>query len=219
LCVSELSQNRWEELFEREGARYDDGMLRLRPEQLVRLGNAAYGAGLSLSMLGREAEAREWFRRAAARWRESFEHADPDAWGRPIGVLKALILARDETAADAARWALDLGAAAAPSPIGRYAATLAYLVLGQDDEAAVLAGTLTDPEFPPAVAGALAAIAARSEVEYVPAAAAVLESFETRDSYLEDIPVADTVIVLQELANAHGVDIALRNSALLPGQE
>ncbi len=30
----------------------------------------------------------------------------------------------------------------------------------------------------------------------------MLESFETRDEYLEDMPVADTVLVLQALARA-----------------
>jgi hypothetical protein len=44
---------------------------------------------------------------------------------------------------------------------------------------------------------------------------AVLESFETRDEYLEDIPVADTVIVLQALAGRRGLRVELA-SALLP---
>ena len=33
----------------------------------------------------------------------------------------------------------------------------------------------------------------------------MLESFETRDSYLEDVPVADTVLVLQALAGRRGM--------------
>ena len=61
-------------------------MARLDPEQLVRIGNAAYGAGLALLMLGRREEAAEWLDRAALRWRESWEHATPTSWGRPIGV-------------------------------------------------------------------------------------------------------------------------------------
>ncbi len=43
----------------------------------------------------------------------------------------------------------------------------------------------------------------------------MLESFETRDEYLEDVPVADTVIVLQALATRRGLDAALE-SPLLP---
>src|SRR5579862_6352982 len=38
----------WEERLNRERARYEDGMRRLAPGQLLRLGNAGYGAGLCL---------------------------------------------------------------------------------------------------------------------------------------------------------------------------
>jgi hypothetical protein len=43
----------------------------------------------------------------------------------------------------------------------------------------------------------------------------VLESFETRDEHLEDVPVADTVIVLQALAARRDLAADL-SSALLP---
>jgi hypothetical protein len=43
----------------------------------------------------------------------------------------------------------------------------------------------------------------------------VLESFETREEYLEDIPVADTVIVLQTLAAQRNMAAELE-SQLLP---
>ena len=43
----------------------------------------------------------------------------------------------------------------------------------------------------------------------------MLESFETRDEYLEDIPVADTVLVLQALAERRGMAAPLA-SDLLP---
>jgi hypothetical protein len=203
---------------EREQARYQDGMRRLDPEQLVRLGNAAYGAGLSLLMLGERGEAAEWLARAAARWRESWEHATPTSWGRPIGVIKsALIAGNDEAAAASAAWALGLGCAEAESPIGRYAATLALLVERRDAEAASVAeGLRESDEFPPAVADALAGIATRSEARYGAAVEQVLSSFEARDAYLEDVPVADTVIVLQALAGRRGLAVEL-DSPLLPG--
>jgi hypothetical protein len=47
--------------------------------------------------------------------------------------------------------------------------------------------------------------------------AEVLGSFETRDAYLEDVAVADTVIVLQALARRRGLDAEL-HSALLPAR-
>ncbi len=207
----------FEQLFAREQARYDDGMARLDPEQLVRLGNAAYGAGLSLLMLGRGGEAGEWLERAAARWRESWEHATPTSWGRPIGTIKAALIAgREGDAAAYAGWALELGSEAAESPIGRYAATLALLVLGRDPEAGRLACSLRDrDDFPSAVAEALAACAAHDVVGYIEAVESVLESFETREDYLEDVPVADTVIVLQVLAARRGFAPEL-SSPLLP---
>jgi hypothetical protein len=196
----------WQELFEREAARYRDGEARLpddpdeRQRQLTRMGNAAYGAGLCALMQG--ADAREWLERAAARWRESYAEAPPGSWGRPIGAVKALVLVGDWTAAEeAARWALDEGAGAAASPIGRYAAALACLVLGRWPDARVQADELRiRDDFPADVGDALAMIAAEDVVGYVEAVESVLESFETRDAYLEDVPVADTVMVLQALA-------------------
>jgi hypothetical protein len=208
----------WVALFERERSRYEDGEARLRPEQLVRMGNAAYGAGLALLMLGRDGEAGEWLARAAGRWRESFEHAAPDAWGRPIGTLKAwLIAARAAEAEDAARWALGLGPAEADSPIGQYAAGLAHLALGRWDDGAAVAETLRGrTDFPSAVADALGAISAGDGPAFAAAAEAVLVSFEGREEYLEDAAVADTVLALQALAGRRGLAAALRPSPVLP---
>src|SRR4029077_16785985 len=119
----------WHEHVEREDARYRDGESRLpdaadadsRQRQLTRLGNASAGAGLALLMAGRRDEAAARLARAADRYRESFEEAPPGSWGRPIGAIKARLMAGDWEGAHAdARWALDAGAAEAASPIGRY---------------------------------------------------------------------------------------------------
>jgi hypothetical protein len=215
----------WSEHEQRERERYLDGEARLpdaadpdsRQRQLTRMGNAAGGAGLALLMRGERDEAAEWLHRAAERYRESFEDAPPGSWGRPIGAMKALVLAGDWTgAADAARWALEAGAAEAESPIGRYAAALARLLLGDDEEARVHADAIrTRDDFPRAVGDALAFIAADDVLGYVEAVETVLASFETREEYLEDIPVADTVLVLQALARRRGI-IAELASPLLP---
>jgi tetratricopeptide (TPR) repeat protein len=213
----------WKEHVEREQSRYRDGEQRLpddadeRQRQLTRLGNAAGGAGLALVMAGRRDEAAAWFDRAARRYRESYDLAPPGSWGRPIGALKARILAGDwEGAEDEARWALDEGAADAESPIGRYAAVLALLTLGRDEDARPLAGSLRErDDFPHDVANALATLAAEDTLGYTYAVESVLESFEQRDEYLEDIPVADTVIVLQALADRRNMATDL-TSPLLP---
>jgi hypothetical protein len=219
------TEHDWAAHLAREESRYRDGEARLpqtedadaRQRQLTRMGNAAGGAGLALLMQGRPDEAAEWFRRAAARYRESFAGAPPDSWGRPIGAVKALVLAGDWPAAEeAARWALDTGAAGAPSPIGRYAAALASLVLGDDAEGREQADAIrTRDDFPSDVGDALAYLAAQDIVGYTEAVESVLDSFETREQYLEELPVADTVLVLQALARRRGIEVEL-SSALLP---
>ena len=198
-------------------ARYRRGESRgLDQRQLTQLGNAAWAAGLCLLMTGRGDEATEWLQRAAGRYRESWEQAPPDSWGRPIAAMKALLLAGDD-ASPAAQWALDAGAAEADSPIGRYAATLACLVLGRDVEARMLAETLVErDDFPRDVADALLMIAGLDRLEYDVAVENVLDSFEQREEFLEDIRVADTVLVLQKLAAARGLEVELPPSDLLP---
>ena len=211
----------WQELRERAAARYADGESRVpdepdaRQKQLTRMGNAAGAAGLAELMAGEGGA--EWFARAAVRYRESWEHAPPGSWGRPIGAIKARILAGDWAGAEAdARWALEAGAPEAESPIGRYAAALAFAVLGEWDDVRVHADyARTHEAFPNEVADALAFIAAEDVVGYIEAVEDVLESFETRDEYLEDIPVADTVLVLQALAGRREMAAELE-SALLP---
>jgi len=222
---SQTGEQAWAAHLEREEARYRDGEARLpqaeaadaRQRQLTRLGNAAGGAGLALLMLGRSGEAGEWLGRAAARYRESFADAPPDSWGRPIGAVKALVLAGDWPAAEeAARWALDTGAPAAQSPIGRYAAALAALVLGDNAQAREHADAIRSREdFPSDVGDALAYLAAEDVLGYTEAVESVLESFETREEYLEELPVADTVLVLQALAARRGLASEL-SSPLLP---
>ena len=211
----------WAALFERETERYRDGEARLgdqtdeRQRQLTRMGNAAWGAGLCLLMQGKDA--REWLERAAERWRESYADAPAGSWGRPIGAVKALVLADDWTGAeDAARWALAEGAAESESPIGRYAAALACSVLGDWRQARIHADAIRiRDDFPHDVGDALATIAAEDVVGYVEAVESVLGSFETRDDHLEDVPVADTVIVLQALAARRNMAADL-TSDLLP---
>jgi hypothetical protein len=211
----------WVGILEREVGRYRDGEARLpddadeRQRQLTRMGNAAYGAALALLMQGEDGG--EWLQRAAERWRESYANAPPGSWGRPIGAIKALILAGDWAGAEeASRWTLEEGAAEAESPIGRYAAALACSVLGDWEHARVHADLIRiRDDFPRDVGDALAMVSAEDVVGYVGAIESVLESFETREAYLEDVPVADTVLVLQALATRREMAAEL-DSELLP---
>jgi hypothetical protein len=225
----------WQALVERERLRYEDGLARsargssndlavesdadARQKQVVRTANAALGAGLGLLMAGDENEARRWLLRAAGLYRKSYDEAPPGSWGRLLGALKMRLLAGDdEGSMSDARWALAQGPAAAESPIGRYAAVLALLVLGEDEQAEAIASGLRSEHaerFPRDVADALAGICARDADLYEDGLARTLRSFETRDAYLEDVPIADTVLVLERLAARRGLAVH-PTSSLLP---
>jgi hypothetical protein len=205
----------WRERYERAVARYAAGETReLDERQLVQLANSAWAAGLSALMAGDRWEAWRWLRLAGSRYRESWDAGgSPDAWGRPIGALKAFLIAgeagrehglSDDSLLLAARWALDVGAAEAESPIGRYAGVLALLALDRDAEAAALVPTLGD-DFPSDVRDALAALADRDAEAYRDAARRIRRSFETREAHLEDVPVPDTALALDALAARRGL--------------
>jgi hypothetical protein len=214
----------WEERARSARERYDDGAARLpddgdeRQRQLTRMGNAAWAAGLSSLMAGRRDDAADWLVRAAETYRRSWPDAPAGSWGRPIGAMKSRLIAGDLTGAhEDARWALDAAAASAESPIGRYAAALAHLVLGENEQAAELSEPLADAEaIPPAVSASLVALAAGDARAYEAAIRALVADFETRGAYLEDVAVADTVLALQALAAERWIVIEL-DSPVLPG--
>src|SRR5207253_861541 len=112
---------------------------------------------------------------ACERYRESWQDAPPGSWGRPIAILKARVLSGDWDGADRdAAWTLEQGAGEAASPIGRYAAALAYAVLRRWDDLRIAADALRlDGGFPADVADALAFPASPDPIAYVEAVAAV----------------------------------------------
>jgi hypothetical protein len=208
----------WETVAAAKEARYEAQHGELDERALVRLGNVAYATGLALLMAGSDAAA-PWLDRAAARWRESWDRgAATDAWGRPVGALKAALLAGDErSVGELALWTLSLEPVGAASSIGLYAATLALLALGRFGEAAVPGATLRGrDDFPDDVAAGLTAIAAGDHARLSVAIDSVVRSFEARRHFLEDVRVADTALVLQALARRRGLDCELPPSASLP---
>jgi hypothetical protein len=198
----------WADRAAAEAARYEDGAARLpedprrRERQLVRMAIAAGAAGLALVMDGRDGT--EWFRRSADAYRASFA---PGAWGRAVGAVKSGILSGD--AREDAEWVGTVGSDG--SAIAGYAEILARLALGED----AMPSLTGHPDFPADVAAALDALALRDADAYREAVASVLASFETREAYLEDLPVADTVLVLERLAAERGIAAGLE-SPLLP---
>jgi hypothetical protein len=208
----------WIPFAEAKQSRYEEPHGELDERGIVRQGNTAYAAALALLMAGDPAAA-EWFTRAAQAWRASWDAGEGrESWGRPIGALKASVLAHDDEAvAEYARWTLELGAATAESPIGRYAATLALLALGRWADARHLAESLRSrDDFPHDVADALAFIAAHDVIGYSEAVESVVASFETREDFLEEAAVADTALVLAELARRRHIDEPLPASPTLP---
>jgi hypothetical protein len=120
-------------------------------------------------------------------------------------------------AREPAQWALEAGAREAASPIGTYAACLALLCLGEDLEARALGSTLRDrDDFPDAVADAIVTVAAADRAGYLLAVEDIVESFEQREDFLEDVRVADTVLAFQALAAKRDCDVELPKSDLLP---
>ena len=212
----------WEERARAAQARYEDGAGRLpedadeRQRQLTRMGNAAWGAGLAMLMLGRRGEANEWLVRAAETYRRSWDGAPPGSWGRPIGAMKSRLIAGDlDGARQDARWALDASAKVSESAIGRYAASLANLVLGEDVDAAALVTTLSGVEaIPPAVVDSVSALAASDAPAYESSIHALVADFEAREEFLEDMAVADTVLALQALASERGLSVSLTSPYL-----
>lgn len=187
--------------------------------RLTSIASAAWAAGLASLMLGDAGAGSQWLRRAAEEYATSWRIAPPASWGRPIAMIRCRLLAGDVPGArrDAAA-ALEAGALDAAGPIAGYCAALALLTLGRDAEAGDIAARIAGEGLEPAaVAPALVALARADGAAYAGARAAVLRSFEERDAFLEDVRVADTVLVLDELARARGLEPPRLSSSLLPG--
>jgi hypothetical protein len=133
-------------------------------------------------------------------------------------MLRCRLMAGDADGARAdAEAALAAGVLDATGPIGGYCAALALLVLGRDAEALPVSERIAAEGLDPvAVANALAALARSDEAAFGSARGKVLRSFEEREAFLEDVPVADTVLVLDALAAPRGLATPQLSSVLLP---
>ena len=173
----------------------------------------ADGEGLRALLDGDEAHGRERLAEAVARYRASWELAPPRSYGRLVGMLKAAVISGD--AADAAAYVRSQ-IAEADSPPSSYALAMAALVDGDDAGAAALAEGMRagSPAFGRA-ADAIAALTARDADAYAAAVRAIVDDFEHREEHLTGVPVADTALMLERLAEPRGL-AAHPSSALLP---
>ncbi len=158
--------------------------------------------------------ARDAFAEAAGLYRRSWEAAPPTAYGRLVGMLKSAVLAGGGS--DEARYAQraladpDFG-----SVTTAYALALAALVLDQDEDAAAWAARMSVGSEAFARAGAtIAAVAAGDSDSYAAALAAIVRDFERRSEHLTGVAVADTALVLVELAARHGLTVAIESPVL-----
>jgi hypothetical protein len=152
-------------------------------------------------------------REAAARYRTSWELAPPRSYGRLVGMLKAAVIAGD--ASEAAAYARE-EVGEADSPPSHYVLAIAALVDGDGEAARHAAEGMRSgsPAFGRA-ADAVEALATGDADRYAAAVAAIVADFESRDEHLTGVPIADTALMLERLAEQRGM-AAHPRSALLP---
>jgi hypothetical protein len=156
-------------------------------------------------------DAGEALRTARDEYLCSHELTGPSSWGRLLGGLKMAILAGDGVEETARRAVTETEGA--ESSAAAYVRALALVSLGRvpDPTPLLVAG----PEFA-RTGRALAAIAATDRPAYANALREILDDFESRDQHLTGVAFADTVAVLERLAELRGIAVH-PSSALLPG--
>src|SRR3954447_26508478 len=180
----------------------------------IRLEGEAHRALLD----GDDATAAERLRAAADRYRASWELAPPRSFGRLIGLVKALgIAGGDEGARAAAAYVRGQVSEGDASPPAWYALGIAALVERDDALAVRAAEGMGAAGVEPFLrtAAAVDALARADGAAYAGALAAIVADFETRDEHLTGVPIADTALMLERLADARGI-AARPRSALLP---
>ena len=157
-------------------------------------------------------DARPALRRAAERYRDSWEAAPPGSYGRLVGYAKASILAGENPLA----YVRDQLGPDDRSPPACWARALAYLADGNDARAARAAeGMYAGPDAFRRAADAITAMAAADRDAYAAAVQAIVDDFEGRQAHLSGVPIADTALVLERLAERR-LMAAHPGSPLLP---
>jgi uncharacterized protein len=157
-------------------------------------------------------DARPALRHAAERYRASWEAAPPGSYGRLVGYAKASILAGENPLA----YVRDQLGPDDRTPPACWARALAYLADGNDARAVRAAeGMYAGAEAFGRAADAVIALADSDRDRYRAAVGAIVADFEARDAHLTGVPIADTALVLERLAEARGL-AAHPESPLLP---
>jgi uncharacterized protein len=158
-------------------------------------------------------DASEPLRRAAAAYRASWEAAPPGSYGRLVGYAKASILAGENPVS----YVRDQLGPDDRSPPACWARALAYLADGNDARAARAAeGMYAGSDAFGRAADAIIALAAADRSAYTAAVRAIVDDFEGREEHLTGVPIADTALVLDQLAEHRGMAAHLQSPLLPP---
>jgi hypothetical protein len=168
-------------------------------------------------LAGDQEAVRTAYAKAVEQYRASWALAPPKSYGRLVGLLKAAVLAgQADPAAAEVRAALDGDEDAEGSPVASYVLAVAALIAGDDDEVAIRAARMEPRgEAFERTASALRALAARDDVAYANALAAIAMDFAARTDHLTGVPIADTAVMLELLAAERGMAVKPK-SPLVP---
>jgi hypothetical protein len=158
-------------------------------------------------------DAQPALRRAAAAYRRSWEAAPPGSYGRLVGYAKASVLAGDNPV----EYVTGQLGAEDRTPPACWARALAYLADGNDARADRAAdGMRAGSEAFGRAAEAISALAAGDRARFAAAQQAIVADFEGRDTHLTGVPIADTALVLDRLAERRGLAAHPRSDLLPP---
>jgi len=170
-----------------------------------------------LALEGRAEEARAEFAAAAERYRASWELASATSYGRLVGMLKAAVLAGGGQR-EAAYARAQIATAEEDSMTAAYVRALAALLVGEDGEVARWAAVMRrSPGAFARTGAALEALAEGEEEAYRRALEEIVGDFEERSSHLTGVAIADTALMLEELAGRRGMRTGLSSPVLPAG--
>ena len=173
------------------------------------------GAAQRALLSGDVPDARRAFAEAADLYRRSWEVASATSYGRLIGMLKSAVLAGGGE--EEARYArAQLSERSADSPAAAYARALAALILGDGEAADRWSEQMrSGGEAFIRTAAAISALARDDAAAYRAALEQIVGDFEGRAEHLTGVAIADTALMLQQLAARRGLQADL-DSGVLP---
>jgi len=166
-------------------------------------------------LAGDETAGRAAMLAAAGLYRRSWELASSTSYGRLVGALKAAIIGGDAT--ELAGYARTQIPDPPPSPPAAYVVALAALAGGEDPTAAAASRLMREQASDAFVraADAVLALARGDAGAYALAVQAIVSDFESRDAFVTGVPIADTALMFERLAQEREMRAGIE-SRLLP---